>query len=54
MQAGGRTDIRATIVLALALAPAGLAGQAAPAQETPGPSPTPSLLDPRRPPAREL
>ncbi|MGZ6989125.1 MAG: CapA family protein, partial [Thermoanaerobaculia bacterium] len=54
MQAGRPTDIFATLVLALVLGPAGLSGQSASAPPTPAPSATPSLFDPRRPPAREL
>ncbi len=54
MQTGRRSDISAVILLAVALAPAGLAGQSAPAPQAPPPTPTPSAFDPRRPPAREL
>ena len=54
MQARRRSDTSSAIVLALWLAPAGLAGQSAPAAPTPAPPPTPSPFDPRRPPAQEL
>jgi poly-gamma-glutamate synthesis protein (capsule biosynthesis protein) len=54
MQERRRTDILATLVAALAFAPAALAQSAASPSPSPTPSPTPSLFDPRRPPAREL